>query len=96
MTMGEGHCPGSIQDGLLVSGPNKGLMPHTMLIMDGPDWGVWQPNTKIQHPNGSVEHYQATIDQAKKDKHPISLTILMYEDGTLGEATETILKQLKR
>ncbi len=96
VTMGEEHCPGIIKDGLLISGPNKGLMPHTMQIMDGPDWGVWQPNTKIQPPNHSVEHFQARIDQAKKDKHPISLTILMYEDGTLGEATETILKQLKR
>lgn len=96
MAMGEGHCPGNIEDGRLVSGPNKGLMPHTMVIMDGPDWGVWQPNTKIQPPNGSVERFQATIDHAKKDKHPISLTILMYEDGALGEETETILKQLKR
>lgn len=96
MTMGEGKSPGGIQDGRLVSGPNKGLMPHTMQIMDGPDWGVYNPNTKIQPPNGSVEKWQAAVDEAKKNKHPKSFAILMYEDGTLGEATEAILKQLKR
>lgn len=53
-------------------------------------------NTKINPPGGSVENWQSRVDQAKKDKHPISLCILMYEDGTLGEATEALLKQLKR
>jgi hypothetical protein len=96
MTMGEGSCSGIIQGDRLISGPNKGLIPHTMKILDGPDWGIWQPNTKIQTPPGSVEYWQATVDQAKKNKHPISLCILMYEDGTLGEATETLLKQIKR
>jgi hypothetical protein len=36
------------------------------------------------------------VDEAKATKHPLTLTILMYEDGTIGERTEAILKQLKR
>lgn len=95
VAMGENRCPGTIENGMLVDGPYKGLMPHTMLIFDGPDWGIWRPDTVINPPK-SAEYWQDRINIAKKTKHPISFTILMYEDGTIGEKTEAVLKQLKR
>jgi hypothetical protein len=96
MTMGEAGPNGSIKDGRLASGSCKGLMPHTMTIMDGPDWGIWKPGTIIRAPKGDARSWQNKVDAAKKSQTPISLCILMYEDGTIGEATETILKQLQR
>ena len=96
VSMGEGHAPGLIKDGVFQDGPTEGLLAHTMLIMDGPDWGIWKRNTKISSPKGNVDDWQKKVDQAKEKKHPVSFCILMYEDGTLGSKTEAILKELKR
>jgi hypothetical protein len=96
VAMGVNHISGKIENSLLTSGPSKGLIAHYMAVMDGPDWGVWRKNTKIKAPRGGVEVWQKKVDKAKKNGHPVSFCILMYEDGTLGEKTEAILKQLKR
>ncbi len=96
VTMGEVGPEGKIEGGRLASGKDKGLMPHTMTILDGPDWGVHRKDTKIKSIGNSLEKWQKRVDQAKRDKSPISLTILMYEDGTLGPDTEALFNQLKR
>ncbi len=96
MVMGEIRCSGRVENGRLASGKDKGLMPHNMIVMDGPDWGIFRPDTKISDPKGIVNDWQQKVDEAKAIKHPLTLTVLMYEDGTIGEATEAILKQLKR
>lgn len=71
-------------------------MPHKMLVMDGPGWGVYKRNQIAKSPRGGVQYWQERVDQAKATQHPLSLCILMYEDGTLGEETESILRKLKR
>jgi len=96
MAMGEGGCAGTVENGMLTDGRNKGLLPHTMLILDGPDWGLWRPNTKINPPKHDLAHWQKRVDEARRTKHPISFCILMYEDGTIGSATQELLKNLKR
>ena len=96
MSMGENHAPGKKENGVFVNGPTKGLMPHTMLVMNGPGWGVYKENQIAKSPRGGLQYWQERVDQAKATQHPVSLCILMYEDGTLGEETESILKKLKR
>ena len=96
ISMGEGHAPGSIEKGTFINGPTKGLLAHTMTIMDGPDWGIWNKNQVINPPHGDLKHWQNKVKLAKAQQHPISLCILMYEDGSLGEKTENILMKLKR
>lgn len=96
MTMGEVGPEGKIEGGRLASGKDKGLMPHGMTILDGPDWGVFRKDTKIKAVGNSLDKWQKKVAQAKRDKTPISLAILMYEDGSLGPETEAMLKQLKR
>lgn len=96
MAMGEIRCQGKIENGRLASGKDTGLMPHNMIIMDGPDWGIFRPDTRIHDPKGNLADWQRKVDEAKATKHPLTLTILMYEDGTIGEKTEAILRQLKR
>ena len=96
MTMGEVGPEGKLAGGRLATGKDRGLMPHSMTILDGPDWGVHRKNTVIKPVAKSLARWQQKVDQAKLDKSPISLAILMYEDGTLGPETEALLQQLKR
>lgn len=96
LSMGEGDISGAVKDGVLLSGPIKGLMAHYMTILDGPDWGVWKPNTVILKPGGTVASWQQKINAGKRNGYPISLCVLMYEDGSLGKETEVLLKGLKR
>ncbi len=96
MSFGEDKAPGQTKDGVFVNGPTEGLMAHTMRILDGPGWGVFKQNTVIKPPFADTAKLQKMVDDAKKEKHPISFCIMMYEDGTLGEKTEAVLKQLKR
>ncbi len=96
MSMGEGHILGEVENGILISGPSKGLMPHHMFVFDGPDWGIHKPNTIINTPKMDLKTIQNKVLQAKENKSPISINILMYEDGTLGKETEAILRHLRR
>lgn len=95
MSFGE-SVSGNVRNGVFIDGPNAGLLAHTMRIMDGPGWGIHKPNTDINEPRGDARYWQKRVDRAKANKHPISFCILMYEDGTLGQETKSILKQLKR
>jgi hypothetical protein len=71
-------------------------MAHTMMILDGPALGIFKKNTVIKKPRWDATQLQKMVDDAKKEKHPLSFCILMCEDGSLGEETETVLKQIKR
>lgn len=80
-------------DGIYVEGPHKGLQAHGMFILDGPDWGIWRPDTTIAKP---VLTSEQIIDMAKCSKtHHVALSfnLLMYEDGTVSPASVDAVKQ---
>jgi hypothetical protein len=74
-------------DGIYVEGPHKGLQAHGMFILDGPDWGIWKPDTTIDEPKFTSEQIVEMAKAAKAHHVPLSFNLLMYEDGTVSPAS---------
>jgi hypothetical protein len=84
------------RNGIFTSGPYTGLLHHSMLQLNGPDWGIWRNVW-----NGTVGyalvpgHYLRQTDAqligfgrtAAQNRTPLSLNLEMYEDGTLVDGT---------
>ncbi len=79
-------------DGVYVEGPHKNLQAHGMFVLDGPDWGVWRPDTVIAKPKLTAEQIIEMANNAKAHHVAISFDILMYEDGTVSPASLDAIK----
>ena len=79
-------------DGVYVEGPHKGLQAHGMFVLDGPDWGIWRPDTVIAKPKLTPEQIVEMAKNAKAHHVAISFDILMYEDGTVSPASLDAIK----
>jgi hypothetical protein len=79
-------------DGIYVEGPHKGLQAHGMFILDGPDWGIWRPDTTIDKPKFTSEQMVEMAHDAKAHHVAISFDLLMYEDGTVSPASIAAVK----
>ncbi|HEX3572041.1 MAG TPA: hypothetical protein VHU44_14580 [Acidobacteriaceae bacterium] len=79
-------------DGVYVEGPHKGLQAHGMFVLDGPDWGVWHPDTIIAKPKLTPEQIVEMAKNAKAHHVAISFDILMYEDGSVSPASLDAIK----
>jgi hypothetical protein len=79
-------------DGIYVEGPHKGLQAHGMFVLDGPDWGIWRPDTVIAKPKLTEEQIVEMARDAKVHHVAISFDILMYEDGTVSPASLDAIK----
>jgi hypothetical protein len=79
-------------DGIYVEGPHKGLQAHGMFILDGPDWGIWKPDTTIAEPRFTSEQIVEMAKAAKAHHVPLSFDLLMYEDGTVSAASLDAIK----
>ena len=79
-------------DGIYVEGPHKGLQAHGMFILDGPDWGIWHPDTKIAKPIFTSEQIVNMAKGAKAHHVALSFNLLMYEDGTVSPASIDAVK----
>lgn len=96
--MGENHTgaalAGSGQDGYFTSGPYQGLLEHGMFTMEN-DWGVHLQNQAI---TTSVTSKQAIdrVKAASARKVALSFNLMMYEDGTMAEASLAVLNHLRQ
>jgi len=79
-------------DGIYVEGPHKGLQAHGMFIVDGPDWGIWKPETAIAEPKFTSEQIVEMAKAAKAHHVPLSFDLLMYEDGSVSPASLDVIK----
>ena len=79
-------------DGVYLEGPHKGLQAHGMFILDGPDWGIWRPDTTIAKPKYTSEQIVEMAKNAKERRLAISFNLLMYEDGTVSRASLDFVK----
>ena len=79
-------------DGVYVEGPHKGLQAHGMFVLDGPDWGIWRPDTTIAKPNLTPEQIVEMAKGAKAHHVALSFNLLMYEDGTVSPASLDAVK----
>jgi hypothetical protein len=67
---------------------------HGMICIDGPDWGIWRPDTRIvQVLNGITA--AALVKDASQRGMPLSLNYLMYEDGTISPESLQTLRDVK-
>ena len=86
----------TVTNGKFVTGPFKGLQAFGCVMLDGPDWGVYQPNFKILPPFYSEEKAAAIARHAAQTKAPIAFNLLMYEDGTVSPASLKTMERIRQ
>jgi len=99
VAFGEGYRGGSADvgdDGIFTDGPQQGLRSQGMFIVDGPDWGIYQPETKINPPAFSAEQAVEMVRKAAAKKEALSFNLLMYEDGSVGEQSLALMKAVRK
>ncbi len=99
LQFGEGLEDGKIEfaknHGIWASGPQTGLRSHNMIMVDGPDWGIWKADTKINTfltPEKGVE----LVKQAIAQDRVLSLNLQMYEDGSVGPQSAEVLQAVRK
>ena len=81
-------------NGIYTSGSCRGQQSHGMFCIDGPDWGIWKPDTNIV-PAFTAEKTVNAVKDAIVRGMPLSLNFLMYEDGTVSSESLQTLRAVK-
>jgi hypothetical protein len=90
---GDENLPASAH-GIWPAGPMKGLHAHGNFQVDGPDWGINRPDTVIQPPHLTAEKaVPIALDAAERDI-ALSWNMLMYDDGSVSDASLKLLQQV--
>uniref|UniRef100_UPI003217E4EC alpha-L-fucosidase n=1 Tax=uncultured Draconibacterium sp. TaxID=1573823 RepID=UPI003217E4EC len=80
-------------NGIFTSGPQKGLLQHSMFIMEN-DWGVHSPNQPI-NTRVSKESLLIWLKSASQRNVPLSINLMIWEDGKVSDTSLEILKEIK-
>jgi alpha-L-fucosidase len=83
-------------NGIIAGGPQKGQQGFACFILDGPDWGIYQPETKIDSPRFSREQMTALVNNARERKLALSFNLLMYEDGSVSPESLDMMKYVRK
>jgi acetyl esterase/lipase len=83
-------------NGIYKEGPHKGLQAHGTFVLDGPDWGVFRPETIIRPPQFTNEQLTSIVEEAVARKIVLSFCLLMYEDGTFSEKSLEAMRYVKK
>jgi hypothetical protein len=83
-------------NGIIAGGPQKGQQGFACFILDGPDWGIYQPETKIDPPQFTREQMAALVDNALQRKLALSFNLLMYEDGSVSPESLDMMKYVRK
>ncbi len=71
-------------NGIYAAGPYKGLHAHGMFILDGPDWGIFRPDTVIDLPRFNKDQAVDLALNAAARNQALSWDLLMYEDESVS------------
>ena len=82
-------------NGIFTSGPYQGLLQHGMSTLDN-DWGVHGQGQVIGSNNISAATLIGWITDATARGVPVSLDMMMYEDGTVSATDLATLAQVKQ
>ena len=97
--MGEGFRGGDAtplgSDGIFASGHQKGLFAQGMFVLDGPDWGINHPDTKIKKPCVSPEQAVELVKRASARGQSLSFNLLMYEDGSVSPDSMEVMRAVR-
>ncbi|MEX2961120.1 alpha-L-fucosidase [Microbulbifer sp. TYP-18] len=92
------HCKSSGApvggSGLYTSTGDSGLYGHCMWRMEN-DWGIRSANQSIGSPNYTVASATAKVQSDSSRKVPTSFNLMMYEDGTMSQASVDVLVGMK-
>lgn len=83
-------------DGVYKEGPHKGLQAHGCFILDGPDWGVFQPETVIRPPRFTEEQLVSLSEEARARSIVLSFCLLMYEDGSFSPRSLDAMRLVRK
>ena len=85
--------PVPLQDGVVTSGPQKGLQLWGCFTFDG-SWGIHQPETPLKQPNGwSVERLVKLTRTLEANRYSVAINLTMYEDGSFSPESYTLLTE---
>jgi hypothetical protein len=82
-------------DGIVAIGPAKGLQGFACFILDGPDWGIYEAETKINPPQFTRDQITALVNNALERKLALSFNLLMYEDGSVSPESLEMMKYVR-
>ncbi|MDB5049297.1 MAG: hypothetical protein JWO30_2368, partial [Fibrobacteres bacterium] len=80
-------------NGVFTDGPQKGLVGHGMFLVDN-SWGITGANEPI-NTTVTLSQVQGWVGRAGARGRPLSLDIMLWEDGTTSQATMNILTSMK-
>jgi len=83
-------------DGIVADGPQKGLQGHANFILDGPNWGIRSPETKINPPRWTKDQVAKMVKNAMEHKLALSFNLLMYEDGSVSPASLEMMRHVRK
>ena len=99
--MGEGNEGGNAGsgpkggDGIIIKGPQEGLQGFACFVLDGPNWGIYQAETKINPPQFTRDQITALVNNALERKLALSFNLLMYEDGSVSLESLEMMKYVR-
>ena len=82
-------------DGIIAKGPQKGLQGFACFVLDGPDWGLYKAETKINPPRFTRDQIKELVNNALERKIAMSFNLLMYEDGSVSPESLDIMKYVR-
>jgi hypothetical protein len=79
----------------LQRGAGKGLQAHSAIKLDAP-WFHITPDTDMEPPLYTAEQLIGYVKTCMEDQAVVSIGVGIFQDGTIGEASRQILRQLRR
>lgn len=76
-------------------GAGKGLQAHSAIKLDAP-WFHTKVESEMEPPLYSAEQLTEYVKTCMEDQAPVSIGVGIFQDGTIGEASRQILRQLKQ
>ncbi|HWK37057.1 alpha-L-fucosidase [Sphingomonas sp.] len=76
-------------------GAGAGLQAHSAIRLDDP-WFHIKPDVAIEPPRYTAAQLADYIRTCQADRAPVTLGVGIYQDGTIGEESLAVLKQLRR
>jgi hypothetical protein len=76
-------------------GAGKGLQAHSAIRLDDP-WLHITPNTAIQAPRYTAAQLTEYIRTCMEDQAVVTFGVGIYQDGTIGEASQQVLRDVRR
>ena len=76
-------------------GAGKGLQSHSAIKLDAP-WFHTSPDTAMEPPLYTAEQLTEYIRTCMEDQTVVSIGVGIFQDGTIGEASRQVLRELRR